>query len=134
MLKEGIKGTRTLKVTYKDTAAALGNGEIEVFSTPHMINMIETTCKMSLNEYLDESKGTVGTQLNVKHLAATPIGMTVTCETELVKVDGNRLEFRVSCHDDLDLIGEGTHERYIIDNEKFMSRVNKKIEKMKEVL
>lgn len=129
MLETGIKGTGSVEVVRENTAAAVGSGMLEVFATPMMIALMEKTACESVAPYLEEGSGTVGTELNVKHVAATPVGMTVTCETELVEVDGRRLVFQVKASDGAGLIGEGTHERFIINNEKFQSKANGKLEK-----
>ncbi len=91
-----------------------------------MITLIENTASASVEEYLEEGQGTVGTFVNVKHLAATPIGMSVTCETELTQVDRKRLVFETKVYDESELIGEGIHERFIIDKEKFMKKAEGK--------
>lgn len=129
MLEAGIKGTGSVEVVRENTAAAVGSGMLEVFATPMMIALMEKTACESVAPYLEEGSGTVGTELNVKHVAATPIGMQVTCETELVEVDGRRLVFHVKASDEAGLIGEGTHERFIINNEKFQSKANEKLNK-----
>ncbi len=129
MLEAGIKGTGSVEVVRENTAAAVGSGMLEVFATPMMIALMEKTACESVAPYLEEGSGTVGTELNVKHVAATPIGMQVTCETELVEVDGRRLVFHVKASDEAGLIGEGTHERFIINNEKFQSKANGKLNK-----
>lgn len=129
MLEAGIKGTGSVEVVRENTAAAVGSGMLEVFATPMMIALMEKTACESVAPYLEKGSGTVGTELNVKHVAATPIGMQVTCETELVEVDGRRLVFHVKASDEAGLIGEGTHERFIINNEKFQSKANGKLNK-----
>ena len=129
MLEAGIKGAGSVEVVRENTAAAVGSGMLEVFATPMMIALMEKTACESVAPYLEEGSGTVGTELNVKHVAATPIGMQVTCETELVEVDGRRLVFHVKASDEAGLIGEGTHERFIINNEKFQSKANGKLNK-----
>ena len=129
MLEAGIKGTGSVEVVRENTAVAVGSGMLEVFATPMMIALMEKTACESVAPYLEEGSGTVGTELNVKHVAATPIGVQVTCETELVEVDGRRLVFHVKASDEAGLIGEGTHERFIINNEKFQSKANGKLNK-----
>lgn len=126
MLKTGIRGTDTVKVIYENTAVAVGSGVLEVFATPMMIALMEKTACNSVLPYLNEGDGSVGTALNVKHVAATPIGMTVTCESELIEVDGRRLVFKVEAYDEVGLIGKGTHERFIVNNEKFQSKTDNK--------
>lgn len=126
MLTIGIKGTQTVTVANDNTAAAMGSGTLAVFATPAMIALMEKTAYISVQDALDEGMGSVGTLLNVKHVAATPVGMTVTCESELVEVDGRRLVFTVKAFDEVGLIGEGTHERFIVQNEKFLAKTNAK--------
>ena len=126
MLTIGIKGTQTVTVSNENTAATMGSGTLAVFATPAMIALMEKTAYISVQDALDEGMGSVGTLLNVKHVAATPVGMTVTCESELVEVDGRRLVFTVKAFDEVGLIGEGTHERFIVQNEKFLAKTNAK--------
>ena len=126
MLQPGIKGRIELTVTKDKCADALGSGELDVFATPAMIALIEETAWKSVVSELQPGEGTVGTALNVRHLAATPIGLQVWCETELSLVDRRRLVFDVKVYDAFGLVGEGTHERFIIQVEKFMKRANEK--------
>jgi len=126
-METGITGIQTITVTPEQTAQHLGSGDLAVFGTPYMIALMENTALKSVQPYLEETQGTVGTLLNVKHVAATPIGMKVTCETELVKVDGRALTFEVKAYDACGLIGEGIHERFIITEEKFLAKTNDKL-------
>ena len=126
MLEAGIKGKQKVEVVYENTATAVGSGVLEVFATPCMIALMEKTACDSVLPYLEEGNGTVGTEVNIKHVAATPIGMTVRCESELVEVDGRKLVFKVAAYDDAGLIGEGMHERFIVNNEKFQAKANNK--------
>ncbi|MCD8149320.1 MAG: thioesterase family protein [Clostridiales bacterium] len=128
MLETGIRGEQQVKVVYENSAAAVGSGLLEVFATPSMIALMEKTASSSVQPFLEDGQGTVGIELRVKHLAATPLGMTVRCESELTEVDGRRLVFSVKAYDDAELIGEGTHERFIINNEKFMGKAQVKAE------
>ncbi|MBQ7447103.1 MAG: thioesterase family protein [Eubacterium sp.] len=130
MLEAGIKGVQSEKVVYAKTAAVVGSGALEVYGTPCMIALIEKTALESVGPYLDEGCGTVGTKLVVDHLSATPIGMTVRCETELVEVDRRRLEFVAKVYDDCGLIGEATHQRFVVENEKFLKKASAKKEQM----
>ena len=123
----GIIGKQTITVTPEKTAQALGSGKLAVFGTPYMIALMENTAYKSVQPYLEENQGTVGTLLNVKHVAATPVGMEVRCETRLVEIDRKRLVFEVKAFDACGLIGEGMHERFIIDNERFMQKTNAKL-------
>ena len=129
MLEAGIKGTKEITVTNENTAKTMGSGTLDVFATPAMIALMENTAYESVASELEEGSGTVGTALNVKHVAATPVGMKVTCETELIKVDGRALTFSVKAFDEKGLIGEGEHERFIVFNEKFQAKADAKLEK-----
>ena len=124
----GIQGFQTITVTQEQTAKALGSGELSVFGTPYMIALMENTAYKSVQPYLQDGQGTVGTMLNVKHLAATPVGMEVRCETKLIEIDRKRLVFEVRAWDACTLIGEGLHERFIIDNQRFMEKANGKLQ------
>lgn len=126
MLKTGIKGRIELTVTKDKCAGAIGSGELDVFATPAMIALIEETCWRSVAPYLEPGEGTVGTALNVRHVAATPVGLQVVCETELTFVDRRRLVFDVKVFDPFGPIGEGSHERFVIQYEKFMKKVDEK--------
>lgn len=127
MIQPGIKGRREQTVSPEMSAARIGSGLVEVFATPMMVALIEQTCLESVLPKLEEGQGTVGTLVNVTHVSATPVGMRVWCESELVEVDRRRLVFKVKAYDECGLIGEGTHERFIIDTAKFFEKVlNKK--------
>jgi predicted thioesterase len=122
MVEIGIKGRLEETVTPEMSAARVGSGLVDVFATPMMIALIEKTCNESVLPYLEEGQGTVGTLVNVAHSAATPIGMRVWCESELVEVDRRRLVFKVKAFDECGPIGEGSHERFIIDTAKFAAK------------
>ena len=122
MINTGIKGRLEETVTPEMSAARVGSGLVDVFATPMMIALIEKTCNESVLPYLEERQGTVGTLVNVAHSAATPIGMRVWCESELVEVDRRRLVFKVKAFDECGPIGEGSHERFIIDTAKFAAK------------
>lgn len=128
MLETGIKGTRTVTVNEANTAKKMGSGTLDVFATPALIALMEETCWRSVADRLEDGCGTVGTLLEIRHTAPTPIGMDVTCESELVEVDGRRLVFTVQAHDAKGLVGEGRHERFVIQNEKFQSKADAKRE------
>ena len=129
MLVEGLKGQQEIVVTEEVSAQQVGSGTLPVFATPAMISLMENTAYKSVAEYLEEGYGTVGTLMNVSHVAATPVGMKVTCETELIKVDGRALTFCVKAYDECGLIGDGMHERFVIMEEKFLAKTNSKLEK-----
>jgi fluoroacetyl-CoA thioesterase len=97
-----------------------------VFATAFMVGFIEWACIEAIRPHLEPGEHTVGTHVNVSHMAATPVGMNVTAFVELIAAEGRKLTFRVTCRDDKDIIGEGTHERAVINPEKFMARVNAK--------
>lgn len=125
-MEAGITGTQTIVVTEDKTAKVMGSGLLPVYATPAMIALMENTASSSVQKALEEGQGTVGTLINVKHVSATPVGMEVTCETKLVEVDRKRLVFEVKAYDAAGIIGEGIHERFIIDNEKFMEKAEGK--------
>ncbi|ASS38436.1 thioesterase family protein [Mogibacterium pumilum] len=124
----GIKGFKEITVTKELTAISMGSGDLEVYATPAMIALMEGTASESVKPEFEEGQGSVGTSIAIKHLAATPVGMYVRCESELVEVDGRRLVFNITAYDEKDKIGEGTHERFIISNDKFQSKVNNKLD------
>lgn len=129
MLQAGLSHSLSITVDDAKTARAVGSGGLDVFSTPAMIALMEQCARDCVAPHLAPGQGTVGTLVNIKHLSATPVGLTVTCRCELTEVDGKRLVFRLSCADPAGLIGEGTHERFIIDNERFMARALQKAAK-----
>ena len=124
----GVKGSSTVIVDEGNTALAIGSGTLRVFATPAMIALVESTASRSVAQFLDEGSSTVGTHLDVAHTSATPVGMEVVCETELIEVDRRRLVFSVVVRDAAGEIGSGTHERFIVDNAKFMSKAESKLE------
>lgn len=126
MLEAGIKGRQETVVTEDQLAVNVGSGKVRVFATPMMIALIEKTASLSVESELAEGQTTVGTLLNVSHCSATPLGMKVWAESELVEIDRRRLVFKVAAYDEAGLIGEGTHERFIIDMEKFQSKTDSK--------
>ena len=126
ILKVGDQFTSELVVEEKHTAAAFGSGNILVFSTPMMIGLMENAALNCAQLNLSSELSTVGTYVNVKHVAATPIGQKVTAIATLVSIEGTKLEFRVEAFDEIEKIGEGMHGRYIIDAAKFLDKVNLK--------
>lgn len=126
MLNIGIKGKEENTVNTENSAKTMGSGTLDVFATPSMIALMEKTAWKSVQNHLEDGQGTVGISLNVKHVAATPLGMKVYCESELTEVDGKKLVFTVKAFDEAGLIGEGTHERFVITNEKFQQKTNDK--------
>lgn len=128
MLTVGIKGREETIVSETNSAKTMGSGTLDVFATPAMTALMEKTAWKSVAPHLDEGCGTVGTLLNITHDAPTPFGMKVWCESELTEIDGRRLVFHVTAYDEKGKIGEGRHERFIIQNEKFQAKANKKAE------
>ncbi len=122
MLQTGITGKREILVTQEVTAKAMGSGELDVFATPAMIALAEETAWRSVLGELEPGQGTVGTRLEIDHLSATPMGMKVSCETELIAIDRRKLTFRVEICDEAGPVGRGTHERYIVENQKFFAK------------
>lgn len=126
MLETGIKGNGETVVTEALTARVFGSGELDVYATPAMIALAEETALKSVADRLEPGQGTVGTRVDVAHLAATPLGMKVRCETDLIEIDRRRLTFSVRVFDEVEKIAEGTHERFVIDNEKYLKKAGAK--------
>ncbi|HKW20251.1 MAG TPA: thioesterase family protein [Ktedonobacterales bacterium] len=124
-LTVGMRGEASLMVGEAQTAAAFGAGGVLVLGTPVMIGLMENAAWQLVQPELPEGESTVGTLVNVRHLAATPIGGHVVATAELIGIDDRRLVFRVSARDDTQLIGEGTHERFRIVLERFLARLPK---------
>ncbi|MDD3654147.1 MAG: thioesterase family protein [Desulfotomaculaceae bacterium] len=122
-LKTGIEGRTSVTVSNKNTAIAYGSGSVSVFATPALVALMEEAAVSAVNHLLEKDFTTVGTEINVKHLAATPVGMNVTATARLIEVDGKRLLFKVEARDDVDLVGTGVHERYIVREDSFIKRV-----------
>lgn len=118
----GIKGAAETVVVYENTAAAVGSGALEVFSTPSMIALMEKVSRELVQPYLEEGQSTVGTRLEVSHVAASPIGAHIRAESTLVEIDRRMLTFEVKAYADGELIGEGRHQRCIIYAERFMEK------------
>ena len=123
----GIKGFAETLVCAENTAAAVGSGALEVFSTPSMIALMEKAAMDTVSPYLEAGQGTVGIKLDVSHLAASPIGMAVRAEAELIGIEKRTLTFKVSDYAGEELIGEGTHQRAVILNERFMEKTLAKL-------
>ncbi len=123
-LEVGMRGDASLVVGEEQTAAAFGAGGVRVFGTPVMIGLMENAAWRLVQPELAEGETTVGTLVNVRHLAATPVGGHVVATAELIEIDGRRLVFRVSARDDNQLIGEGVHERARVLLDRFLARIN----------
>ena len=125
----GTKGEETRLVTTENAISFLDNEGARVLSTPHMIGLMEWTCRNTVKPLLDEGYDTVGTHVNVAHLGAAPIGMSVTFTAEVIAVNEKRVTFRVEARDEKQKVGEGTHERAIIHVAKFAARMADKLGK-----
>jgi predicted thioesterase len=126
MIEIGVKGHLEQMVTDEVTADRIGSGLVKVFATPMLVALMEQTCNESVTPLLEAGQGTVGTHIDISHCAATPVGMRVWCDSELVEVDRRRLVFEVKAYDECGLIGEGRHERFVIDSEKFQAKIDAK--------
>ena len=122
----GLRGSAELVVGEQHTAPKVGSGRVHVLATPVMINLIEAAALAAVEHLLPTGQQSLGTHLDVRHYAATPVGMRVSAEAELVKIDGRLLTFRVTAADAVETIGEGTHERVVVTLERFDQRVQKK--------
>lgn len=125
-MEKGKKGRQELVVSQPQSAIVMGSGTLPVFATPAMIALVEKAAWKSVAAELDDGQSTVGTKMDVAHISATPLGMKVWAETELVEVDRRRLVFEVKVYDEAGLIGEGTHERFIVGERKFLEKAEAK--------
>ena len=125
-MKVGLKGEISQVVTEHDTAARYGSGLVDSYSTPAMVALIEGACVKSIENYLEKEETSVGIEVNVKHLAPTPVGMKVTAYAELFEINGRRLRFKVKATDDKENISEGTHTRAVVNAAKFAERIKSK--------
>ena len=126
-LPAGLTGTAELVVGDQHTAPRIGSGRIRVLATPVMINLIEAAALAAVEQSLPENHQSLGTHLDVTHVAATPVGMKVRATAEVLRVEGRTVYFRVRAEDERELIGEGTHERVVVNVERFDKRVQEKI-------
>lgn len=113
-------------MTSANVATNVGSGKVKVFATPMMISLVEKAACLSIEPFLEEGQSSVGTHIDISHCAATPMGMQVWAETEVIGIDRRRITFSVKAYDERGLIGEGTHERFVIDIEKFLSKAESK--------
>ena len=130
MIEVGLRSSKTTIVTTETTAEHMLSGQLPVYATPSLIAFVEYTCEESVRPYLDYGFGTVGTLVDIRHLAASPIGAHIRCESELIEIDRKRLVFTVRVYDDFELVGEGRHERFIISNGRFMAKIDDKLSKL----
>jgi predicted thioesterase len=122
----GLVGELKTRVDDDKTARHLGSGDVSVFATPEMVRLMERAAVRAVDHLLPDGYRTVGIRVDVRHLAATPVGMTVRAKAELVQVEGRKLTFRVEAADDAEKVGEGLHERMIVDVGRFRERAAQK--------
>ncbi len=125
-IKVGLKGTVKDIVNETNTAKIVGSGLLDVFATPMMIALMEKASCVAIESNLDEGMTTVGTMVNIEHVSATPVGMEVTVESTVTAVDGRKISFEVVAFDEVGVIGKGTHDRFMVNSEKFMIKTNSK--------
>jgi predicted thioesterase len=125
-LPAGLKGTAEMVVGEQHTAPRIGSGRIRVLATPVMINLIEAAALAAVEQSLPDDHQSLGTHLDITHIAATPVGMRVRATAEVIRVEGRTVYFHVRAEDERELIGEGTHERVVVNVERFDKRVQEK--------
>jgi predicted thioesterase len=128
-IKAGLRGEARLVVGEEHTAPRVGSGRVHVLATPVMINLFEAAALDAVERLLPQGHQSLGTVLNVRHIAATPVGMRVAALAEVTGVEGRTIRFRLEARDEKDLIGDGTHERVVVNVAKFDLRVQRKLEK-----
>ena len=124
----GLKGRAEETVRQENTAQAACSGALPVYGTPFMCALMEKAAWTSIAPFLADGESTVGTKMEISHLSASPIGMKVWAESEVTQVDGRCIELKVSAYDEKGLIGEGTHQRFIVANERFLAKAARELE------
>jgi fluoroacetyl-CoA thioesterase len=122
----GMQAEQTFRVTDADTASHVGSGSLRVLATPSMIGFMERVARAFMDEYLPEGTSSVGVHVDVHHLAATPVGNELRVACEIIEVEGRRIDFFVQAWDDFEKVGEGHHQRVVIDVERFLKRLQAK--------
>lgn len=122
----GLIGESEMVVKEEDMVRRLGKIDLDVLSTPRLIQLLETAAIQAIQDYLPPNQLTLGTQVKVRHLSPTPLGMKVTAHALLKEVDGNRLSFVVDAYDEINKVAEGEHERILVSKERFLQKVNRK--------
>ena len=125
-LRPGLTGTAEIVVGTRDTAPHVGSGKVKVLATPVMVSLMEEASLNAVEGLLPPGHQTVGTRLDITHVAATPVGLRVTAGAEVVRIDGRRVAFRVWADDEKERIGEGTHERIVVEVARFDVRAQEK--------
>lgn len=123
----GMKGQVSTLVEREDTAAEVGSGSLMVYATPCMVALMEGAACDAIGEALSETQTTVGTELNIQHVSATPVGLEVRAEAEVIAVDGKVITFQVSAYDEAGEIGKGTHKRVIVSSQRFLDKAYSKL-------
>ncbi len=126
-LSVGMKGTASTTVEREDTACEVGSGSLLVYATPCMVALMEGAACEAIAPAMSEKKTSVGTELNISHLSATPVGLEVWAEAEVIKVDGSAITFHITAYDEKGKIGEGTHKRYIVTTQRFLDKTYSKL-------
>lgn len=126
-LRVGVHGSASLSVAAEHTAPRVGSGRVSVLATPVMINLIEAAALAAIEDALPAGHQSLGTLLDVRHFAATPVGMKVTATAEVTAIDGRTVSFRVEARDEAEIIGDGRHQRVIVNVARFDERVQKKL-------
>lgn len=123
MIEIGLKHESQVVVSQSNTAKTLGSGDMEVFATPAMVALMENAAMMAVAKNLDEGASSVGVEINTSHIKASALGATITASAELVAIDGRKLSFKVKAWDEMGVIGEGNHTRFVVDRERFLSKI-----------
>ena len=124
----GMKGRAEAVVTQDNAAVTAGSGTLPVFATPWMCALMEKASWTAVAPGLEPGESTVGTRLNITHDSATPLGLKVWAESQVTAVDGRRIEFQVTAYDERGLIGQGTHERFVVADDRFLAKAQRKLE------
>lgn len=123
MIEVGLKHESQIVVSANNTALALGSGDMEVFATPAMVALMENAAMLAVAPHLDEGATTVGVEISTSHIKASPLGASIWASAELVAIDGRKLSFEVKAWDSQGTIGEGKHTRFVVDRERFLSKI-----------
>lgn len=123
IMEIGLTFTSTTVVDNTNTAVALGSGDMEVFATPAMVALMENAAMNAVTPHLEAGQTTVGTEISTTHIKASALGATITATATLTAIEGRKLTFAVTAHDGDNIIGEGTHTRFIVDRERFLAKV-----------
>jgi len=124
-LQLGLKAEFEIIVSPNDTARQYGSGGLEVFASPALVALMEKTAMIAIENNLQKGQNSVGTEINIKHVKATPVGEAVLCLAELIEIDRSRLNFKVEAFDSQGMIAYGHHQRFLIDEKRFMDKINR---------